>query len=39
MNIDGDFDGGAIEVVSAKGDGTTITVSLPIDQHVGESDA
>jgi signal transduction histidine kinase len=31
--------GGVIEVVSAKGDGTTITVSLPIDQHLGESDA
>jgi signal transduction histidine kinase len=31
--------GGLIEVISTKGQGTTITVSLPIDQPVGESGA
>jgi signal transduction histidine kinase len=31
--------GGLIEVISAKGHGTTIKVSLPIDQQVGESGA
>ena len=31
--------GGLIEVISSKGHGTTITVSLPIDQSVGESSA
>jgi signal transduction histidine kinase len=31
--------GGLIEVISAEGQGTTITVSLPIDQQVGEAGA
>jgi signal transduction histidine kinase len=31
--------GGLIEVISTKGNGTTVTVSLPIDQHLGESGA
>jgi signal transduction histidine kinase len=31
--------GGLIEVISAKGNGTTIKVSLPIGQQVGESGA
>ena len=31
--------GGLIEVISATGHGTTVKVSLPIDQQVGESGA
>jgi signal transduction histidine kinase len=31
--------GGLIDVISAKGNGTTIKVSLPIDRQVGESGA
>jgi signal transduction histidine kinase len=31
--------GGLIEVISATGHGTTIKVSLPIDQQIGESGA